>query len=130
MQLILNELAKANAKIAAVPVVLPVDLDGLEHGWQACRGEQHVGGELAVAEHPSSAGAHVCRRDEQLDRASRQPPEIDGLRAQPRSWPRQTRRRCRRFSASFPPIDGRVGCRQRANRAANSPLPLGTGKDL
>ena len=35
------------AGIAAVPIVLAVDLDGLEHGRQAGRGEQDVGRDLA-----------------------------------------------------------------------------------
>ena len=65
------------SRIAAVPVGLAVDLDRLEHGGQAGRGEQHVGRELAVAEHPAAPGAHVGRGDEQLDRAPRQALEID-----------------------------------------------------
>jgi hypothetical protein len=65
--------------IAAVPIVLAIDLDGLEESGQARRGEEHVGRNLAVAEHPSPAGVDVGRGDEQLDLASCQPLEIDGL---------------------------------------------------
>ena len=67
------------AGIAAVPIVLAVDLDGLEHGRQAGRGEQHVGRDLAVAEHAAVAGADIGGGDEQLDRRSREPLEIDRL---------------------------------------------------
>ena len=67
------------AGIAAVPIALAVDLDGLEHGRQAGRREQHVRRDLAVAEHPAAAGADIGGGDEELDRRSRQPVEIDDL---------------------------------------------------
>ena len=65
------------AGIAAVPIGLAIDLDRLEHGRQAGRGQQHVGRDLGVAEHAAAAGADVGRGDEQLDRRLRQPREID-----------------------------------------------------
>ena len=64
---------------AAVPVGLAVDLDRLEHRRQAGRGEEHVRGDLVLAEHPAAAGADVGRGDEELDRAGRQPLEVDDL---------------------------------------------------
>jgi len=49
----------------------------LEHGGEARRREQHVRRDLAVSEHPPAPRAHVRRGDEELDRCSRQPIEID-----------------------------------------------------
>ena len=68
------------AGIAAVPIGLAVDLDRLEHGRQAGRGEQHVGRQLGVAEHARPSGAHVGRRDEELDRRRGEAREIDRAR--------------------------------------------------
>ena len=67
------------AGIAAVPVRFAVDLDRMEHGRQAGRGKQDVGGDLLVAEDVAAAGAHIGRGDEQLDRCAGQPLEIDAL---------------------------------------------------
>ena len=60
------------ARVAAVPIGLAVDLDRLEHGRQAGRGQHHVGRDLRVAEHAAAAGVDVGGGDEQLDRRSRQ----------------------------------------------------------
>src|SRR6476619_6011138 len=67
------------AGIAAVPVALAVDLDGLEHGGQAGRREQHVRGDLAVAKYPAASCADVGCGDEELDRRPCQPVEIEHL---------------------------------------------------
>ena len=67
------------AGIAAVPVGIAVDLDGLEHVWQAGRRQQRIDRQISVAEHPSAAGTHVGRGHEQLDRPLGQMREIDGF---------------------------------------------------
>ena len=53
-------------RVTAVPVRLAVDLHGLEHRRQARRREQHVGSEVGVAEHATTAGTNVGRGNEQL----------------------------------------------------------------
>ena len=65
------------ACVAAVPVFVAVDLDGLEHGRQAGGSQQHVGGDLGIAKHAAAPGAHIGGGDEQLDRRLRQPLEVD-----------------------------------------------------
>ena len=67
------------AGIAAVPIGLAVDLDRLEHGRQAGRGEQDVGRHLVVLEHLAAAGANIGGGDEEMDRRLRQQLEIDQL---------------------------------------------------
>ena len=67
------------AGIAAVPIGLAVDLDRLKHGRQAGRSEQDVRRHGVVLEHFASAGAHIGRGDEQVDRRLRQDLEIDQL---------------------------------------------------
>ncbi len=60
------------AHVAAVPIVLAVDLDRLEQERQAGRGE-HARRRVSsvVLEDLDLAGAHVGRADEELDRRSR-----------------------------------------------------------
>jgi hypothetical protein len=65
--------------IAAIPVRFAVDLDRMEHGRQAGRGKQDVGGDLLVAEDTAAAGAHTGRGDEQPDGSAGQPVEIDAF---------------------------------------------------
>jgi hypothetical protein len=67
------------AGIAAIPIAFAVDLDRLEHGREAGRRQQHVRRDLAVSEHPAASGADIGGSDEQLDRCSGQPVEIDDL---------------------------------------------------
>ena len=52
------------AGIAAVPIRLAVDLDGLKHGRQARRGEQDVRRDGVVAKHVAAAGMHIGGGDE------------------------------------------------------------------
>ena len=68
------------AGIAAVPIILALDFDGLEHGRQTGGGEQHVGRDLTVAEHPALAGTNICGGDKQLDRRLPEPLEVDAFR--------------------------------------------------
>jgi hypothetical protein len=51
----------------------------MEHGRQAGRGKQDLGGDLLVAEDVAAAGADIGCGDEQLDRGAGQPVEIDAL---------------------------------------------------
>ena len=54
------------ARIAAVPIGLAVDLDGLKQRRQAGGGEQHLGRQVGVAENVPAPGVHIGGRDEQL----------------------------------------------------------------
>src|ERR1700677_4958203 len=67
------------ASKTAVPIGLAVDLDSLEHCRKACRGQQDVGRDLAVAKDSPAAGVHICGSDEQLDRRCYEALEIDAL---------------------------------------------------
>src|SRR5262249_20513759 len=67
------------ARIAAVPIAFAVDFDGLEQRGKARRREQHVGRDLAVAEHPAAPSAYACCGDEELDGRLRQPIKMDDL---------------------------------------------------
>ena len=69
------------AGVAAVPVVLAVDLHRLVDLRQGGRGEQHVGRELLVLEHAPQARANVRRADEyaRAPGIATQAVEIDAL---------------------------------------------------
>jgi hypothetical protein len=55
------------AGITAVPLCLPVNLDGGKQVRQAGRCENGVGRNVGIGERASSRGAHVRRADENLD---------------------------------------------------------------
>ncbi len=55
------------AAVAAVPIGHAVDLDRAEQQRQAGRGHHHLGRDLLAGEHLELAGAHVGRRNEQLE---------------------------------------------------------------
>jgi hypothetical protein len=65
------------AHVAAVPVVLALDLDRVEHERQAGRGERAIDGHLVPGEDLDLAGAHVGRAQEELERPLAHPLEID-----------------------------------------------------
>jgi len=65
------------AGIAAVPVGLAVDLDGLEHGGQTGRGEQNVRRNGVVLKNFTAARPHIGGGDEEVDWRFRKPLEID-----------------------------------------------------
>ena len=67
------------AGIAAVPIGLAVDLDRLEHGGQAGRGEEYVRREILLPEDAAAPGVDVGGGDEQLDRRLADAVEIDEL---------------------------------------------------
>ena len=68
------------AQVAAVPIVLAVDLDGLAVQRQARAGEHARGIDLLVGEHPDLAGPHIGGAQVKLDRtAAAQAVEIDHL---------------------------------------------------
>jgi NADPH:quinone reductase-like Zn-dependent oxidoreductase len=69
--------------VAAVPVGLAFDLYRMVDLGQAGRGEQHVQGEFAFAEHTQLAGVGLCGTDKQLEGTGRaQPVEVDLCRDQ------------------------------------------------
>ena len=118
------------ARIAAVPIDLAVDLDGLKQRRQAGRSEQHVGRDLAVAEHPAAAGADIGGGHEQLDRRLRQAVEIDafGQNAAAADWPRAARDCTARTRATSCP-SRRTSANSRASSvpAARRAACAGTG---
>src|SRR4029079_17257788 len=66
--------------VAAVPIMLASDLDRLEHERQAGGGEDRIDEDLPAGENLHLAGAHVGRREVELDRAfALQLFEIDDL---------------------------------------------------
>ena len=64
---------------AAIPVGFAVDFDRPEHRRQTRRGEQDVGRDVRVSKDAATAGSHIRRGDEQLDRRTRQTFEVDAL---------------------------------------------------
>ncbi len=69
------------AHIAAIPVMLAIDLDRLEQEGEATRGKDMRGMDLATLEDLHLAGAHIGGGEEELDRAffPAQRREIDAL---------------------------------------------------
>ena len=59
------------AHVAAVPVVLALDLDRLVDERQTGRGQHPVDADVVLGEDLHLAGAHIGGRDEQLDRGAR-----------------------------------------------------------
>ena len=69
--------------VAAVPVMLAVDLDGLIEERQAGRRKHAIRSDLLVREDLDLSGPHVRRRQEQLDcRTLPQPLEVDNFSAE------------------------------------------------
>src|ERR1700693_1424954 len=58
------------ADVAAVPIGLSIDLDGVEQKREAGGRHHHVGGDLVAAEDAHLAGTHIGGGDEQLDRVA------------------------------------------------------------
>ena len=56
--------------VAAVPVRLAIDIDGMMNLRQACRSHEHVDRQLMLAKDPQLAGGGLRGRDEQLERAA------------------------------------------------------------
>ena len=65
------------AHVAAVPIGLAVDLDGLEQERQAGRGHDRVDRQLVVGEHLDLAGAHIGGADVELQRTARHADRVE-----------------------------------------------------
>ena len=65
------------AHIAAIPIGLAIDLDGLEQERQAGRGHDGVDRQFVVGEHLDLAGAHIGGADVDLQRAARHADRIE-----------------------------------------------------
>ena len=64
---------------AAIPIGFAVDFDRPEHRRETRRGEQDVGRDVRISKYVSTAGSHIRRGDEQLDRRTSQTVEVDAL---------------------------------------------------
>src|ERR1700751_4922613 len=67
------------ARVAAIPIGLTIDLNGLEHGRQARGRQKHIGRDLGVAKDTPTPGSHIRCRNEELYGCAAEALEVDAL---------------------------------------------------